>query len=213
MRPMCHQSSTRTHDLLFTPESWQWLYRQRGDLAQFDDMHEWCDAYAHELQKTAYQIGFSPSHVIDIGAGLGAIDAYLIKASGAHCTLIDGEDGDGHPRRGHAVPFGSRRAVSQFMAENGIDASSYDYATPQTLRGPIADLVISTRSWCFHYAPEEYLGFVQQHTCAGTMIMVDMRTNKPTWRRTMQTAFQEMNVVEVGDKFERVQYKVRGMTQ
>lgn len=191
------------------------LLNQRGDLYHLrGDKQKWMDAYHEEIQKTIYQINFAPSHVLDIGSGLGAIDVCLARLYSSHCTLVDGEKEDLKVKR-HAEPFCNRDAVEEFFGDNEVQRERWQYLAPEQISDsdPLYDLVISTRSWCFHYPPEAYLSYVQRHTVPASIILVDMRRHKKEWRERMRASFEEMGVCEEHEKFLRIVYKVRGKTQ
>lgn len=201
--------------LIIGKQSLEYLVNARGDLYHLrHDKDAWHHAYFDELQRTIYQLQKQPVHVLDIGSGLGAIDVCLSKFYDANCTMIDGEVGNGKVTK-HAKPFCSREAVDLFWQENGITPQFYTYRNPDQLDSvsSIFDTVLSLRSWCFHYPPETYLGFVQRNTCAGSHILVDVRRKEREWRTTMRTAFRELHVFQSEIKFDRVLFEVRGAMQ
>lgn len=201
--------------LAISPQSFEILSRSRGDFWHLRfDRDAWMGAYHAELQKTIHQVSFRPGHVLDIGSGLGAIDVLFAKAYGSTCVLVDGENGNGEAHK-HAEPFCGRGLVEAFWQDNKVDPSRLDYRNPDQLADtdPLYDLIISTRSWCFHYEPERYLAYVMRHACPCAMVLVDVRRNKPDWRDTMGIVFEELYVAECGEKFDRIAYKVRGKIQ
>lgn len=201
--------------LTISPQSFEVLARSRGDLWHLRfDRDAWQGAYQAEIQKTVNQIGYRPGHVLDIGSGLGGIDVCLSKAYGSACILVDGENGSGKPRK-HAEPFCGRDLVEAFWRDNEVEAGRLDYRNPDQLADadPLYDLILSTRSWCFHYEPERYLAYVLRHACPCALVLVDMRRGKPAWRETMGSIFEELFVAESGEKFDRIAYRVRGRVQ
>jgi hypothetical protein len=192
------------------------LVHSRGEIYHLrDDYDGWMSAFKEITESTIEQIAFiRPAHMCDIGSSLGAVDVVMAKVYETHCTLIDGEDGKGKPDK-HAKPWASRIAVQEFWDDNGVGRDRYLYRNPKQIgvADPIYDLVISTRSWCFHYPPEEYLNYVQQHTVMDSGILVDIRRDKPEWRKQMALCFDEYVVLEYNEKYERVLFKVRGKRQ
>jgi hypothetical protein len=81
------------------------------------------------------------------------------------------------------------------MKENGVQPQQWRYVNPLQLNDrdfPVYDLVISFRSWCFHYPPETYQHFVNTHTCPGARIMLDVRKDRP-WRKDLARMWHEVN--------------------
>jgi SAM-dependent methyltransferase len=190
--------------------SFEYLVAQKGELAATlsDGKDHWVNAYKVQLQETLEQIEkycVMPARVLDIGSGLGGIDVKLIEACGSHCTLIDGENGGSMAQ--HCVPFGSRSSVDAFMADNGIAESDYAYCNPDDLPQATFDLVISLRSWCFHYGPELYLDYVMESLRKGGKVIVDMRRGKHNWRLQMRAAMNEIAVVQRAQKFNRLVFQ------
>lgn len=158
-------------------------------------------------------IGGPPSYVLDIGSGLGAIDAVMIREFGCHVTMVDGEDGGPVSVR-HNEPFCSRDAVERFMDENSISSKDYMYCAPRHIGEPMFfNLVVSFRAWCFHFPPEYYLRLVRDSCPPGARIIVDMRREHADWRAHMRECFYEVAVIEQQDKFERVVFEVHGDPQ
>lgn len=202
--------------LVITPAAWQWLIRQRGELSSLESNRDkWCETYAADMLRTVHQIGFVPAYMLDIGSGLGAIDVLMSK-QGTFCTLIDAEDGVGACVK-HDVPFCNRQAVVNFMNDNGVPRAAYQYIDPKNIwtvgQPVIYDLVVSLRSWCFHYAPGKYLQYVNRYTCPGSRILVDVRKDKPDWRAQLKANWEELEVLEEGNKYLRIEYRVRGRVQ
>src|SRR6266403_1531506 len=99
------------------------------------------------------------SSILDVGSGLGGIDALLNRHYGGDCsiTLLDGVN-DVARLDNHATTFNSMAVARCFLAMNGvqyfdfIDASAPERASPRKV-----DLIVSFRSWCFHFEPATYL--------------------------------------------------------
>lgn len=196
-----------------------YIVNQQGELAHLaGDWYRFYEAYHCELQKTFDQVGMTEpqGNVLDIGSGLGAIDVVLMKFRGVHCTLVDGEDGDGDPHGKYDRPFCSRAAAEDFMCDNDVMPTQWNYCNPSQLVDdrafPVFDVVMSFRSWCFHYPPKAYLWFVQKHAAAGSRIFLDVRNDR-TWRKELSQLWDERVVLERHEKFERVLYVVKGRVQ
>jgi hypothetical protein len=204
-------------DVYISDASFKFLLHQRGDFYDLrNDRAAWMRAYQADIQNTLCQIAHGGTHCLDVGSGLGVIDSLLIRNTATHCTLIDGEDGDAHEGKGdHATPYCSRVAAERFMKENGIQPQQWRYVNPLQLNDrdfPVYDLVISFRSWCFHYPPETYQHFVNTHTCPGARIILDVRKDRP-WRKDLARMWYEVRTIEEHEKFDRVLFVVRGKAQ
>lgn len=202
-----------------TERPYKYLVHQQG---QFWDLknepQKWYRAYHTELQKTVDQIRtwcpHYPRTILDIGCGLGVVDMVMMKDVGSYCVLVDGEDGDGVARK-YDQPFGSREVVSEFMDDNQVPTSLWEYRNPEQLedRGlPIFELVVSLRSWCFHYPPEVYLWFVQKHVAPGTKIILDVRRSR-NWRDRLNAIWRDNYILEQHEKMDRICYVVNGRAQ
>lgn len=203
--------------LVINPAAYQWLIRQRGELSPLlGNRDAWCNAFVIDQLRTMHQIGFVPAHMLDIGSGLGAIDVLMAK-QGTHCTMIDAVDGTGEMKR-HNIPFCNAQAVQTFMEENNVPRALYQYSDPRELdtalhQPRVYDCVISLRSWCFHYSPDVYLPYVNRHACPGARIVLDVRKDVTGWRQQLKANWEEMEVLEEGEKYIRIEYRVRGRVQ
>lgn len=198
----------------------RYLMHQQGQFWDLKDKKdEWYRAYANELQKTVMQITRCtprpPRTVLDIGCGLGVVDMLLMRSYNTQCVLIDGEDGDGVAHK-YDQPYGSRAVVSEFMADNEIDPSLWQYHNPEQLDEdrafPVFEAVFSFRSYCFHYAPETYLAFVQKHVAHGSTLILDVRRND-RWRERLNAIWSDNHVLESYEKVDRICYNVKGRRQ
>jgi hypothetical protein len=209
---------------IISGRSFEFLVNQRGE---FDHLKgspaEWFQAYHSEVNKTLGQIGtwlpVQPRSILDIGCGLAVVDMVMMQHFSCECVLVDGEDGDGVARK-YDVPFGNREVVQEFMDDNSIPSTLWKYYSPEQLVDreiPVFDLVLSLRSWCFHYSPETYLWFVQKHVVPGTRIIVDVRTDETRrageWRKQLHSCWKDNYPLERGKKFERMCYIVGGRVQ
>lgn len=200
------------------------LLAQRGDLTERagarGGVNERLQAvWSDEIEKTIKQIrgmrGFTPQYVLDIGSGLGLIDMELNRRFGTFCTLIDGEAPPDMFK--HSIPFCSRAIVEEFWHDNGV--SNYQYfSPPQILSEQVHhtafsggfDLVLSLRSWCFHYPPEVYKTFVQDHVQDGTVVLLDARRSHTDWLCDLAKWWPDNEIVEVGEKYDRIRFVVGG---
>lgn len=192
-------------------EHFAFLRLQKGALSPVEhDREAWHMAYQQALTKDfKYMRPHLPQNcgsILDVGSGLGGINILLTRFYGTQTqvTLLDGEDTPPQMVR-HNVPFNSMRVAQDFLVKNGVEHFSY---YPHDLRGAVPrkfDLIISLGSWCFHYAPSVYLGFVQQCTRPGTVIILDVRKGKPEWVAQLREAFgPAVSIIHNSKKFDRV---------
>lgn len=212
----CPNNIGRMANLIISKDTFAYLVSQRGEFAHLaEDEAAWYDAFYFEMQKTINQIGFVPHHILDLGSGLGVVDALMAREYGSYCTLVDAENGDGKCVK-HNVPFCNRDAVERFMFENDVPPDHWRYVDPanlHTIEPHIYDLVLSLRSWCFHYPPSVYMEFVRTHAHAGARIILDVRKDRRDWRDTLRNQFYEAYTIEEGRKHDRVVFIVRGRMQ
>lgn len=194
-----------------------YLKLQRGRIASLaDDRAAWQAAYDNSLDDDlAGMAPYLPEHcraLLDIGSGLGGIDAMLNRRYGGavHVRLLDGTD-DAPIVSLHDTTYNSMAVAADFLSKNGVryltcySAHNASAARPD---GTTYDLIVSLQSWCFHYAPDLYLPFVKPRCHAGTVLIVDVRSGKPLWRETMRAAFKEVACVSTRRKFNRLVFHV-----
>lgn len=191
-----------------TQDAYPYLVAQRGAL---DDMKGdpslWCERYSEMLDSEF--ACFEPylpkacDSILDIGGGMGGIDVLLNDHYGGHCsvTLLDGVN-DPPEMTHHRETFSNFVIACEFLKANGVnEIRSIDPGKP--LRAPhFFDLIVSLKSWCFHYEPDRYLDFVKGCVIKGqTQLIVDVRRDKPEWERTLERAFDKSHVIFQGAKF------------
>jgi len=198
-----------TSDLIVNDDVWKYLVIQRGDLHQYkDDREAWLDLYKLQLEidlEHIHQACPHPADVLDIGSGVGAIDVMLAKL-GSSVHLLDGEDALPIMFR-QDVPFNARKAVKSFFADNGI--TKFSYMSPHNLYPVKVDLVLSFRSWCFHYPPVQYLEFVKQCCKPSTRLLIDVRKDRMEWLSVLKLNFHMLGSVVTRRKFHRVMFEMK----
>jgi SAM-dependent methyltransferase len=141
--------------------------------------------------------------LLDVGSGLGGIDAILSAHYGKPTIMcLDGED-DSPVMVRHAKTFNDMDVARHFLQANGVE--DFVPVTPALLEPPRpCDLVLSLGSWCFHYAPDVYLDYVRECCHAETRVVVDVRTAKPEWLRSLTRVFtRQLGVAKTGAKYAR----------
>lgn len=195
--------------LIITPDAYPYLVAQRGAL---DDMradpHLWSSRYADVISAEFNRMRpHLPAHcdrILDVGSGLGGIDILLNRHYGGDCTivLLDGVD-DPPEVTLHRETFNSMAVAQEFLGINGV--SRFAYIDANNAPGAIdhkVDIVISCKSWCFHYAPSKYLDLVAGACHSATRLFVDLRYGKPAWRQELEREFSFEKEIYGGLKFD-----------
>ncbi len=187
----------------------QYLRQQKGSLDTVShDREVWHLAYEQALTKDYAGIHpFLPascSSILDVGGGLGGIDTLLVKKFGTDCEvcILDGEN-DPPVMHLHRETFNNMAVARDFLSKNGVQKFSY-YAPPSLGTPRPFDLIISLGSWCFHYEPKTYLGFVRACCRSGTVIILDVRKNKTEWLQELKTMWRWAGAIHFAEKRDRM---------
>lgn len=191
-----------------------YLKLQRGALDHLaGDRAAWRVAYQDSLTADLEtMLPHLPEHcgnVLDVGSGLGGIDVLIDRQYGGdvYVSLMDGID-DPPELKFHNCTYNDMKVARDFLTRNGVVRCGY-YSTPP--RGAVEfDLIVSLQSWCFHYGPSAYLSFVRQCCHPETVLILDVRTDKPHWREELVDAFgAEVAVALSRPKFERLVFHAK----
>lgn len=205
--------------LVISDKAFERLVPQRGEFEGLAiERAQWEKAFRQEMRDTFdnHIPRIQGARVLDIGSGLGAIDVLLCKERDAHCTLVDGERGEGRADL-HNVPFNARGATVEFFRDNAVPSEKWQYLNPSEFKagkyienGIVSfDLVISLRAWCFHFAPGYYLTPVSKALAPNIQAVVDVRALHPEWHQEMLTIFRKGTVLYSSKKFTRYLYEGR----
>lgn len=196
--------------LFITEEAYPYLVAQRGAL---DDMRAdpalWASRYADvinaEFRRMEPHLPARCRRILDIGSGLGGIDILLNRHYGGECdiTLLDGVD-DPPEVDLHRKTFNSMRVAERFLTLNGVKNFSYiDANNAPDYTRDFADLIISCKSWCFHYPPSKYQDLVASACSSdGSAVFLDLRYGKPDWRAELERQFSFEKHIYGGLKFD-----------
>jgi hypothetical protein len=188
-------------------EAFAYLKLQRGSISGVSDRAAWERAY-HTSIFEDYE-GLRPflpricDCLLDVGSGLGGIDAVLAAHFGDPIVMcLDGED-DSPVMVRHAKTFNDMDVARRFLTANGVH--TFRPITPALLEPPRpCDLVLSLGSWCFHYTPDAYLEYVRECVHSKSRVIVDVRTTKPEWLARLLKAFpRQIGVAKTGAKYVR----------
>lgn len=148
-----------------------------------------------------------PKKIVDIGCGLGVVDAILARDWKIDdIVLIDG-DGSGEKHgeyREGGKPWNNVRTAVEFVRTNATRdcrINSRIAMTPTDLGWSLAlladtDLLISLKSWGLHYPVSMYLHTACHITAPGALLVIDL--HKPEGRREIEEAGFRF-VEQVGD--------------
>lgn len=205
------------------PAHFEYLRIQKGNLDELaHNPGAWQAAYIDDLRRQFESfVEYLPAEcnrLLDVGSGLGGIDVlirrhYESKGAGQpYVWLLDGEQ-DRPVMNLHRETFNDMRVAKDFQVVNGLDPRRFGYWTPRTFQpGPVTpyDLVVSFGSWCFHYPPDVYLApLVNSGIHPGTVLVLDVRSTKPSWLWALEEVFELVGVAACKPKWRRCVFKVK----
>lgn len=194
-----------------------YLQVQKGKLHRFieEGPEVWDRAYNDSMNRAFETI--EPhlpekcDHVIDVGSGLGGINALINRHYGGEITvsLIDGVNDKPEVIR-HNRTFNDMNVARDFLFKNGV--TSWSYFSPEEAREltldryPTVDLIVSFGAWNFHFPPHLYSDFIKCCSRKGTVIITDVRKNKPEWMDSLEATFGPYEVIRESEKFNKVKF-------
>jgi SAM-dependent methyltransferase len=150
--------------LAISRDAYPYLVVQRGAL---DDMKgdagtwiaKYIDVVCSEFRSIEPYLPEECESILDVGSGLGGIDALLNEHYGGNCqvTLLDGVR-DPPQVTTHNQTFNDMAVAKDFLAANGVGRFDFIDANDDHRLAPRRyDLIVSFKSWCFHIEPERHL--------------------------------------------------------
>lgn len=199
------------HEFIIEDIHRKYLELQKGRLHDLiPDRSAWDAAFHKSLHGSFKTIeNFLPdqcAELLDVGSGLGSIDVLINKFYGGNVfvRLLDGID-DPPIMVKHNQTFNNMAVARDFLMKN--DVRNFDYIDLHLPKMPVKfDLVVSFGAWCFHFPPSLYLDFVKEHTHSESVIIVDMRKEKPEWMPDMCEAFGKPRVIRESRKFVKMAF-------
>jgi hypothetical protein len=207
-----------------TDEAFAYLVIQRGGIQRLEaDRPAWEAAYHRQVEGQVESLlphlpaAYEPDalRILDVGSGLGGVDLMLQHAlPGAQVTLLDGL-ADPPRMHLHRQTFNSMEVAQRWWQGNGGRIASYvdphtltewsmDGGTPQMMDSRF-NLVLSFGSWCFHYPPALYLGWVKQRLAPGALVCLEVREEKTEWLKELVRAFGwPVACVHTSKKYQRL---------
>lgn len=195
---------------------YKYLVLQKGSLSHLrHDPIAWRFEYERRLNSDFNSIKrFLPRSclsVLDVGSGLGGIDIMINRHYGCvKIELLDGED-DPPEMKLHRQTFNNMTVARDFLNKNGVDnvvAFNANDPVKWVDLGKV-DLVISLGSWCFHYPPKAYMSFVLSKCHMATVVIVDVRKEKPEYLDQLSRNFEMLGVAYEMPKFSRIVFRPR----
>lgn len=117
---------------------------------------------------------------LDIGCGLGLIDALIAEITGAKFIhMMDGEGDNSNRVMGYndgTKAWADVNVGGRLVAANTKSVVYVHNADP-TKRIPV-DLIVSFKSWAHHYSVDEYLPLALRSLKPGGRVIVDLRNGK-----------------------------------
>jgi SAM-dependent methyltransferase len=171
-----------------------------------------CEFYEYDMALMRPWLPEKAETVLDVGAGIGAIDARLNEIyPEAHFYLLDrtGLDVE-YGQHAEHIYYNSQEAARQLLSWNGVDLervhmidATDDYAVPVKE----VDLVLSIFSWGWHYPVGTYAEAVGEATKAGGTLIMDVRN----WegKDVLKRYFRELARIEMFSAH-RCVYRRRG---
>lgn len=193
------------------PRAYPYLVAQRGAISDMrEDRLKWLTLYANQLANEYRAIelylptrDLAGASILDVGGGCGGINILLNRHFGgdATVTILDGI-ADPPAVTKHSSTFGNFDVAKEFLAANGVQiVKGIDASTAPIVAREMYDLVISQKSWCFHYRPERYLPLVKSGMHAESVLIVDVRKDCPGWIDTLREHFPHHGTAYSGLKY------------
>lgn len=199
--------------IVVTDRAYPYLRIQKGGIPAELARGAWEERYRQSLADDFAGIRpYLPERcnlVIDIGGGMGGIDILIARHYpsrwGPLVRILDGV-ADKPVMSLHRETFSNTIAAEQFLRTNGVSRRTFlSPMSAKTEATPAkADLIISLGAWCFHLPPEEYMSYVMKACQPGTVLILDVRKDKPEWRAAIGEPFPRRAVILDRPKFERV---------
>jgi SAM-dependent methyltransferase len=197
--------------LVVPDPAFDYLIAQRGALDDMrGDRHLWLakygDVLASEFASIEHFLPPDCDSILDVGGGMGGIDVLLNRHYGGDClvTILDGME-DPPRMEKHRQTFSHAGIARQFLETNGVRrVRTIDANNPPAIAPDFYDLVVSFKSWCFHYEPERYLRLISTGLISDrTYLIVDVRKERRyDWIRALQPPFKDPTMIFYGAKFE-----------
>ena len=158
----------------------------------------------------------APTVILDIGCGVAGIDVYLYRwyAGECHLHLLDGDEFNPSERGGYrarTVFRNTHDATERMLLENDVPLSRFTLHEalrdrPTTTISGLSgvELVISLRSWGFHYPIEAYLQTVGGLMAPDATLIVDARAGTDVLSILRERGFYGAIKAAEGEMYTRI---------
>lgn len=213
---------------IITPAALPYLQVQQGRIAELEG-DAWVKAYGEGLHENLDQIRdmlpATIAGVLDIGGGMGGIDALINHEFGGtlDVVIVDGDrDKPIAPKPDDGKTYSNCAAAFEFLVANGVlhpkfliappePAKTFDKSFLSTIE-PV-DLVLGVQSWGFHFAPSVHLPLAYAFSKVGTVWILDVRMQESgsPWAAQL---YSEERLEPIGsaegftDKYQRLAFRV-----
>lgn len=156
---------------------------------------------------------------LNIGCGVAGINVLLDQHYGGdvlHC-LLDGDRADLSPDGGFRDRYPFQNAVFatfSLLQANGVDKGRIEYAIAAEREWGVPvpviyDLILSLRSWGYHYPVETYMPAAYNALKPGGTLIIDIRRGQP--ESTQAEHWQDIEILDQDRK--RIRYALIKPTQ
>ncbi len=210
---------------VITPAALPYLMIQQGRINGLEG-DAWIKAYSDGLHENLAAIRhFIPetiNGVLDIGGGMGGIDALLNHEYGGtiDVVIVDGDRDKPVAEKGKT--YSNCAAAFEFLTQNGVvhpkfliapaePQKEFDKGFLSTIE-PV-DLVLGVQAWGFHFPPSTHLPLAFAFSKPGTVWILDVRTEgrSAPWAADLfsQERLEPLGAVPgVTEKYERLAFRV-----
>lgn len=177
---------------VITPMALPYLQIQQGRISDLEGdawLKAYCDGLHENLDQIRHLLPEKIEGVLDIGGGMGGIDALLNHEFGGtlDVVIVDGDrDKPIAPKPDAGKTYSNCSAACEFLEANGVlhpkfliapaePATKFDKAFLSTIE-PV-DLVLGIQAWGFHFPPSVHMPLAYAFSKVGTIWILDVREN------------------------------------
>jgi hypothetical protein len=190
---------------VFPPIVWAWM---GGGARDADFVKKRCSIYLERVRREAVSLEpYLPMKVpslLDIGCGIAGVDAVL----GAYHDvedfyLLDGTGGPPHGKLGFKEDMKpwADVTVGKALIEANLNTRVHAYTHPDI--NTTVPVVLSLKSWGFHYPIETYLNLVRGVLAKDGLLVLDLRKGKSGFDTLARAGFSWVDMIEENAKRNR----------
>jgi spermidine synthase len=158
--------------------------------------------------------------ILDIGGGMGGVDVFLSRHYG-HKVAIEILDRVGMDEtmlfgfRESTEKYNDPRLAQIYLREGGVPDENFSFWDADSGLGELKasgrryDVILSLKSWCFHYPYATYEDLVRELLAPGGVMIVDLRVNKDQ-RAMVENSFECVATAQKDHASERLVFRHRG---